>query len=158
MRKELAKLDHPACPPVDWVAVEHLCLALFRKNGAELHSVAAFTLARSQLHGLQGLMQGLGLIAWLVGTWPHGWPASASARVDVLGWLFAQLRSWLRGLQAGLEQIEHGLESLNSELTARLQEPCIALQALREQLGNLVRRLPSTFYCRRNDCAPVLDG
>ena len=41
---ELAKLNHAACPDMDWAGVEQLCLTLFRLNGADLQSVAALGL------------------------------------------------------------------------------------------------------------------
>lgn len=150
LRKALAKLGHPACPPVDWAEIESLCLTLFRKNGVELHGAAAFTLARSQLYGLEGMTQGLALIEGLVGEWQHCWPTSAAARAEILEGLFAQLRSRLRGLQSGpqhlsaLGRLEAGVESLSRQLQARGQGPFPVLQALHAQLGNLARRLQQT--------------
>lgn len=58
LRGELAKLDHPACPDVDWAKVEALCLRLFERNGVELQTAVSFILARSYRTGLAGLTEG----------------------------------------------------------------------------------------------------
>jgi len=60
-------LSHPACPDVDWAKVEQLCLNVFHQNGAELQTVCAYVLARSQLHGVEGMAQGLASLASLTG-------------------------------------------------------------------------------------------
>lgn len=59
LRGELAKLDHPACPDVDWAKVEALCLRLFERNGVELQTAVSFILARSYRTGLAGLTEGV---------------------------------------------------------------------------------------------------
>ncbi|WP_318184172.1 OmpA family protein [Pseudomonas fluorescens] len=147
LHDELAKLSHPACPDVDWLKVEQLCLTLFQKNGAELQTVTSFALARSQRHGLDGLVQGVALIATLVCEWPNVWPTVASVRLDILAWLFAQLQPLLRSLElnAGrlpaLVQLDTELERLSDRLDCQVQVPQVALQALRQQVGSLMQRL-----------------
>jgi type VI secretion system protein VasL len=146
LSEELAKLNHPACPDIDWVKVEQLCLALFSKNGAELQSVAAYTLARSHLHGLEGMTQSVMMIEALVGEWSSLWPAAASERLDCLAWLFAQLQPLLRGLEVHawnlsvLAHLSTGLERLSGQLARQIQEPLLMLEVVRQQLASLIRR------------------
>lgn len=146
LSEELAKLNHPACPDIDWVKVEQLCLALFSKNGAELQSVVAYTLARSHLHGLEGMTQSVMMIEALVGEWSSLWLAVASERLDCLVWLFAQLPPLLRGMEVqawNLSMLDHlstGLERLSGQLARQIQEPLVMLEVLRQQLANLIQR------------------
>jgi type VI secretion system protein VasL len=146
LSEELAKLNHPACPDIDWVKVEQLCLALFSKNGAELQSVAAYTLASSHLHGLEGMTQSVMMIEALVGEWSSLWPAVASERLDCLAWLFAQLQPLLRSMEAqalNLSMLAHlsiGLERLSGQLARQIQEPLVMLEVLRQQLAYLIQR------------------
>lgn len=147
LNHELAKLTHPACPEVDWVKVERLCLALFEKNGAELHTVAYFMLARSHLYGLEGMTQGVAMIEALSYEWPQLWPPIASARVEVLTWLFAQLPPLIRGMKLGAQHVPvllhlaAGLERLDELLMCQIFTSVTTLQTLREQIGNSVHRL-----------------
>lgn len=145
---ELAKLSHPARPDVDWPKVERLCLALFREHGMELQSVTAFALARAHLYGLQGLDEGLSLTCTLLaGDWERLWPPSAAVRLEMLGWLFAQLRLWLRGLplsetdMSDLLQLDEPLKELTQLLQRREQATLASLEALRSQVQGLLRRL-----------------
>lgn len=145
---ELAKLSHPAQPDVDWSRVERLCLALFREHGMELQSVTAFALARAHLYGLQGLGEGLSLICTLLtGDWERLWPPAATVRLEMLGWLFAQLRPWLRGLSLSesdvpdLLQLDEPLKELAQLLQRREQASLVSLEAVRSQVQGLVRRL-----------------
>ncbi|HEF4763001.1 TPA: type VI secretion system ImpA family N-terminal domain-containing protein [Pseudomonas putida] len=145
LREELAKLNHPACPDVDWARVEQLCLALFQKNGADLQSAAAFTLARSQRHGLEGMVQGMALIDALACEWLNVWPPMASLRLDILSWLFARMQALLRSLPMGRHSLP-ALEDLETELLRlqlRLDRPMTlhSLQALRQQIEHLRHRL-----------------
>jgi len=55
VREEISKLLHPARPDVNWRVIEEQCLLLFRHHGADLRSVAWFTIARLQCRGQQGL-------------------------------------------------------------------------------------------------------
>ncbi|EJN27374.1 outer membrane protein/peptidoglycan-associated (lipo)protein [Pseudomonas sp. GM78] len=147
LREELARLSHPACPDVDWATVEQLCLALFQRNGAELQTAAAFALARSQLHGLEGMAQGIALIEALVCEWATLWPAMEPARLEILAWLFARLQSLLRSLELqfwrlpAIAQLSAGLERLHTRLDRQVQHPPGALQTLRQQVDSLLHRL-----------------
>ncbi|RUT37619.1 flagellar motor protein MotB [Pseudomonas sp. PAMC 29040] len=151
LRDELARLSHPACPDVDWARVEQLCLLLFHNNGAELQTLAAFTLARSQRYGLEGMAQGVVLLEALCSEWQALWPPMATVRLDLLGWLFAQLQPLLRcqeitpHLLPALERLDTELERLASRLESLGQVPLVTLQGLRHQVGSLLQRLqPST--------------
>lgn len=145
---ELAKLSHPARPDVDWARVERLCLAQFREHGVELQSAAAFALAQAQRRGLPGLDDGLGLVErLLLGDWERLWPPALSVRREILAWLFAQLRPWLRGLQLSAEEqsellrLDDQLNRLAELLWRHEPAPLPALQALRGQVQVLLRRL-----------------
>lgn len=143
LRKELAKLNHPARPDVDWAKVEQGCLALFEANGGDVQTACFYTLARGQRHGLDGITQGVVLLEALSGEWAHLWPPMQSVRVDLLEWLFEHLQLLLRSL-AITAQNGPALIQLDAQL-ARLQSvlpsPLLALEALRYQVGNLVLRL-----------------
>lgn len=144
---ELAKLNHPACPDVDWAKVEALCLALFQKNGTDLQSVAFFTLARGQRYGLEGMVQGVALIESLGADWRRMWPSRAAECLDILNWLFAHLQSLLRGLEVtrwqltALVHLGQGLERLNEQLNHQAYSPLVTLLALRQQVSCLMQRL-----------------
>lgn len=152
LRDELAKLTHPACPDVDWTKVEQLCLTLFHNNGAELQTAASFALARSQRHGLEGMVQGVTLIEALCSEWPTVWPPMASVRMDILAWLFAQLQPLLRSLDItiqtlpALERLYCELERLAAQLNRQGQVPLVTLQALRHQVSGLMQRLEQSRY------------
>lgn len=148
LRAELGKLNHPACPDVNWEWVEHQCLSLFQVNGVELHCAAAFALARTRLYGLPGLEQGLALISGLLSR--HAgrcWPPGPAARQPLLGWLFAQLQPLVRGLQlmpvdlSLASQIQNDLAQLGLLLERQMLPPMVELTVLRQQLGNVIRRL-----------------
>lgn len=144
---ELGKLDHPACPDMDWARVEELCLRLFEQNGAELQTVATFTLARSHRYGLAGMTEGLALVTTLIAQWPLLWPSPASARLDILAWLFAQLQPQVRALQwsaacpSTLARLHAELEGLEEKLSRLAPGPVVTLQALQAQVANLMQRL-----------------
>lgn len=152
---ELAKLNHPACPDVDWARVEQLCLLLFQLNGADLQSATAFTLACSQRCGLDGMAQGLALIDTLGCEWPNLWPAMESARVEILAWLFLQLQFVLRALQMDarslpeLAQVDTELFRLQLRLNHQVKSPLAALQSLRQLIADLTHRL------QRNSAAGI---
>lgn len=147
LRDELAKMNHPACPDIDWAKVEQLCLTLFHNNGAELQTAASFALARSQRHGLEGMEQGVTLIEALCSEWPTVWPPMASVRLDILSWLFAQWQPLLRSLVItmqtlpALERLDSELERLATQLNRQGQVPLVTLQALRHQVNGLMQRL-----------------
>lgn len=145
---ELAKLNHPAQPDMDWPRVERLCVALFREHGMELQSVTAFALARAYLHGLQGLEEGLGLTRrLLVGDWERLWPLTPAVRMEMLAWLFTQVRPWLRGVSLSdadvpvLLRLEESLKALADLLQQRQQMALAPLEALRIQVQGLLRLL-----------------
>ncbi|WP_017518348.1 OmpA family protein [Pseudomonas nitroreducens] len=146
--RELAKLSHPARPDMDWARVERLCLAQFREHGMELQAVAAFVLARAQLRGPAGLDDGLELLERLLQRdWERLWPPAYSVRLEILGWLLAELRPWLRGLQFSAEdlpellRLDDQLKRLEQLLGRHEAEPLPPLPALRGQLLGLLRRL-----------------
>ena len=147
LRDELAKLSHPACPDVNWVKVEQLCLTLFQSNGADLQTAVAYALARSQRHGLSGMVEGVALIEALSCEWPHLWPPVESMRLESLNGLFAQLQPLLRSLALdtrslpALVHLDTGLSRMNQRLGAQAQVPMVTLQALRQQVDSLLRRL-----------------
>jgi len=147
LRDELAKLNHPACPDIDWAQVEQLCLTLFHNNGADLQTAAAFALARSQRHGVEGMAQGVTLIEALCSEWSTTWPPMAAVRLDILAWLFAQFQPLLRSLALdawamdSLVGLDNELERLVTQLTRQGQAPLITLQALRHQVAGLMHRL-----------------
>ncbi|NIF25149.1 OmpA family protein [Pantoea sp. Tr-811] len=144
---ELAKLDHPACPDVDWVNVERLCLRLFELNGVELQTAVAFVLARSNLTGLPGLAEGVALLSTLTGQWPRLWPQQASARIDLIAWLFAQLHpllrrvDWARASFTALGELTAELGQLDQRLTRLGHGPLAPLQVFRQQLNSLMQRM-----------------
>lgn len=147
LHEELAKLSHPACPDVDWGRVEQLCLALFQHNGADLQSAAAFTLARSQRYGLEGMVQGIAVIDALCCQWSSLWPPMPSVRLEILAWLFVQLQSLLRSMPmdirslSALVHLDCELLRLQHRLDQPTQLPLAALQTLRHQIENLTQRL-----------------
>jgi type VI secretion system protein VasL len=145
---ELAKLNHPAQPDMDWPRVERLCLLLFREHGMELQSVSAFALARAQRRGLAGLDDGLCLLERLLRCdWERLWPPALAVRLEIVAWLFAQLRPWLRGLPlsvedvADLRRLDAQLERLAERLERHEPAPLPTLQALHGQLRGLLKRL-----------------
>jgi type VI secretion system protein VasL len=147
LHEELAKLGHPACPDVDWARVEQLCLALFQHNGADLQSAAAFTLARSQRYGLEGMAQGIALIDTLGCEWSSVWPSMPTVRLEILTWLFVQLQSLLRSMPMdirhlpALVHLETELLHLQHRLDQTMQIPPASLLPLRQQIEYLTQRL-----------------
>ncbi|WP_460123203.1 OmpA family protein [Pseudomonas sp. S2_C03] len=147
---ELAKLNHAACPDMDWAAVEQLCLTLFRLNGADLQSVAALTLARGHRYGLEGIAQGLALLEGVSRAGVGLWPAQPSARQEVLGWLFSQLQLCLRAqpvnvrLLPALGQLDDQLLRLQWQLQEQGLSDSGALQRLRQQIEQLRQRVRSS--------------
>lgn len=144
--KEIARLGHPACPDVDWRTVEQCSVALFASHGADLQSAAAYALARSHLEGLGGLPEGMMLIETLLRDGAEPWPRSVSAQVDILGGLFGQLQTVLRGIEIGpgdlarLGLLSEQLDLLHLRLFARSLGPISTLEGLRQQLAQLASR------------------
>ncbi|AYF86247.1 MULTISPECIES: OmpA family protein [unclassified Pseudomonas] len=148
LHEELSKLAQPASPEVNWEWVEYQCLSLFKENGAELQSAAAFLLARMHLHGLSGMEQALALVvALLAHGEPVPWPPSSSARAQILAWLCVHLQSVVRRSELSTSdlllarRINAGLTQI-SELLGRKNQPSVsALEELRQQFEKLIRRL-----------------
>jgi type VI secretion system protein VasL len=147
LRGELAKLGHSACPDVDWQKVEQWCLVLLQLNGAELQTVSFYALARGQRHGLDGMVEGMRLLKTLCDQWSSLWPTSVPVRLDMLGWLFAQLQTLLRSLALAtnnlraLLELDNALTGLSDRLTCQASGPLTTLQALRLQVSHLIQRL-----------------
>ncbi|MFL6967661.1 OmpA family protein [Pseudomonas alvandae] len=161
LRGELAKLGHSACPDVDWQKVEQLCLVLLQLNGAELQTVCFYALARGQRHGLDGMVEGMRLLKTLCGQWSSLWPASVPVRLDMLGWLFAQLQTLLRSwalstnnLRALLE-LDNALTDLSERLPCQAPVPLTTLQALRLQVTHLIQRLERSDFGTETALLPV---
>lgn len=161
LREELAKLNHPACPDVDWAKVEQSCLALFQHNGADLQTACFYTLARGQRHGLEGITQGVVLLEALSREWARLWPPMASVRLDLLGWLFDQLQLLMRSMAMtahsvpALAQLDTELARLHARLLPQGANPLLTLQALRLQVGSLIRRLEQSYASGERVLAPV---
>ncbi|WP_339481980.1 MULTISPECIES: OmpA family protein [unclassified Pseudomonas] len=161
LRDELAKLGHPACPDVDWQKVEQLCLVLLQLNGVELQTVSFYALARSQRHGLDGMVQGVRLLKTLSGQWSSLWPSSVSVRLDILGWLFAQLHTLLRSLALTacnlrtLLELDHALTCLNERLVSHTSMPLMTLQALQQQVKSLIQRLERIDFGAETALLPI---
>ncbi|MHC6225430.1 OmpA family protein [Pseudomonas sp. X10] len=159
LRDELSKLNHPACPDVDWPKAEQLCLVLFHKNGADLQTAAAFTLARSQCHGFAGMAQGVALIQALVCQWPSLWPRAQGVRLEIMVWLFEHLVPLVRRLGAGAQSLstlallDSDLARLDAQLQRWSEEAPVALQVLRQQLAILIQRAQPPQFCA--DAAPL---
>lgn len=154
LREALAKLNHPACPEVDWPRVEQLCLTLFELNGADLQTACAYALARGQRYGLTGMVQGLAVLELLVGEWSRVWPPRVSTRLETLAWLFTQWQPLLRALAPErvsapmLVHLDCALERLHEQLVRQSHAPQPTLHALRQQVAGLLQRL------QRNSPAP----
>jgi type VI secretion system protein VasL len=148
---ELAKLNHPACPDVDWAKVEGLSLRLFELNGVELQTAVAFVLARSYRTGLAGLTEGLALLSTLTDEWPRLWPVQASARIDLIAWLFSQLHplvrmvEWGRSSSAALSELVVELNRLEHRLESLGHAPLVSLQVFRNQIVSLLQRISGSM-------------
>ncbi|MFF7065862.1 OmpA family protein [Pseudomonas sp. NPDC008258] len=146
LRQELVKLNHPACPDVDWGRVENVCLRLFELNGAELQTAVALVMARSYRHGLAGMSEGLALIAALLDQWQGLWPAQVSARLDLLSELFARLQPILRVAQwspanlSALKYLAIELGRLEHQLISLVPVPLATLHALRSHVEHVLQQ------------------
>lgn len=174
---ELAKLNHPACPEVDWAQVERLCLTLFRENGADLQTAAFYVLACGHRFGLSGLAQSLMLIESMIRRWSDVWPHQSVSRLAILDGLFAQLPALLRRLEIGavdvpaLTDLHIVLDQLNRHLLCRVGTSPSALGALcrhvarinaqvepeqRPRVGNLLLASPQSEARRYTESMTVL--
>ncbi|MDR0277384.1 MAG: type VI secretion system ImpA family N-terminal domain-containing protein [Paucimonas sp.] len=127
LRDELLKLDHPACPDVDWERVEQLCMALFESNGVDLQSLVVFVLARGHRQGLDGVVQGLAVLERSLAQWPTLWPSVETTRLEIFDWLFRRLLLLLRSLS----------------LPASAVPMVVRLQVQLENTHDLLQRHPS---------------
>ncbi len=66
LRAEMNKLSHPARPDINWPYAEQLARSLLEHHGADLQTVAWYTLARARLGGLAGIHEGLSLMESLL--------------------------------------------------------------------------------------------
>ncbi|SQC93473.1 Uncharacterized protein conserved in bacteria [Cedecea neteri] len=118
LRDELAKLNHPARPDVNWTLVEQLSLSLFRQNGVELQTLCWYTLARTRLAGMAGLNEGLAIMEVLLSRqWGIMWPQPVHARMEIMVGFSHRLQSTLRTLTlnyADLPLVYQAEEHLNA--------------------------------------------
>lgn len=149
LKNELAKLAHPACPDVDWQRVERLCLVVFTRTGADLQTICAYVLARSHLYGLEGVLEGVGVLERFLGHWSRLWPQAVATRRDLLSWLFAQLLSFIRGAGVGvsnvvhLVELERQLERIHEVVLLKTDAPLVALEMLIQHLACSVNLVDS---------------
>ncbi len=66
LRAEMNKLSHPARPDINWPYAEQLARGLLEHHGADLQTVAWYTLARARLGGVAGINEGLTLMESLL--------------------------------------------------------------------------------------------
>ena len=127
LRDELAKLNHPARPDVNWQQVEQLSQSLFSQNGVELQTLSWYTLARTHLAGMAGLNEGLAILEKLLTHhWGTIWPQPVHARMEILAGFSKRLQSILRTFifhYADLPQIYQAEQHLNvlSDMLQRLE-------------------------------------
>lgn len=144
---EMARLGHPACPDVDWRTVEQCCLALFNSNGADLQTAAAYALARGHLAGLEGMSEGVEVIATLLRAGSKPWPRGVSARAEILSGLFSQWQVVLREMQidasdlAGLNLLNVQLEQWRHALRGQIPVPIRTLDGLCQRVAQLASRI-----------------
>jgi len=156
LRDELSKLTHPARPDVDWQQVERLCLNLFSQNGVELQTAAWYTLARTQLAGLDGLCEGLAVLdALLSHQWGSLWPQAVHARMEILASLSQRLQQAMRTLSftcidlGKLYQAEQHLSGMGDVLQRLELKHISQLDILRGQLHNAAIRLENSNGTRQ---------
>lgn len=143
---ELGKLRHPARPDVDWEEVERLSKSILNANGADLQTVAFYTLARSHLFGLDGFLEAVTMVKALTGEWWAVWPTTDQARIDVLNWLFSQLQSLLRSMEFQswskpvLAYLGDEIDNLSQLLAGHARVRLPALEGLRQQVAHAIRR------------------
>lgn len=92
VRAELAKLDAPTAPPVDWAAVRVAAEAILRGRSKDLYIAAALARALHVEQGIAGLSLGLALIGRLTTEFGGAlFPSRARARASALHWLSSQV-------------------------------------------------------------------
>ncbi|MEE1925806.1 type VI secretion system ImpA family N-terminal domain-containing protein [Pseudomonas sp. 148P] len=145
--RELERLSHPACPDVDWLRVESLCLVVFKENGVDLQSTVAFTLAQGNLRGVEGLVQGFALLEGLAGQWPDIWPTTDATRLEILDWLYRQVLVLLRGLGglatgvASLQQLQTQVHRVQGLLLGHVDQLPATWPSLQQYIAALLQQL-----------------
>ena len=163
LRDELAKLNHPARPDVDWQRVEQLSLSLFRHNGVELQTACWYTLARTHLAAMAGLNEGLAILDVLIARqWGKMWPQPVHARMEILAGFSQRLQKLMRTLAlhyADLPLIYQAEKHLNvlCEALQRLELRHISqLQGLCTFMQNAAARLENTDGSETEEAAVSL--
>ncbi len=163
LRDELAKLNHPARPDVDWQRVEQLSLSLFRHNGVELQTACWYTLARTHLAAMAGLNEGLAILDVLITRqWGNMWPQPVHARMEILAGFSQRLQKLMRTLAlhyADLPLIYQAEKHLNvlCEALQRLELRHISqLQGLCTFMQNAAARLENTDGSETEEAAVSL--
>ena len=157
LRAEMNKLSHPARPDINWPYAEQLARSLLEHHGADLQTVAWYTLARARLGGLAGIHEGLSLMESLLAHQGKNlWPQALPARTEIFRTLSKRLRQVLRTLSlapADLEslgQAERSLQSFDAVLQRLEIAPENSLSDLRALLHSTVSRFENL------DPAPAL--
>ncbi|MTD41291.1 hypothetical protein GIX45_22280 [Erwinia sp. CPCC 100877] len=163
LRDELAKLNHPARPDVDWHRVEQLSLSLFRQNGVELQTTSWYTLARTHHAGMVGLNEGLAILDMLLShQWEKMWPQPVHARMEILAGFSQRLQKLIRTLtlhHADLPlvyQAEGHLNTLCDVLRDREIKQISPLQGLCAFMHNAAARLENSDGSGEEDAAVTL--
>ncbi|MEI9747744.1 VasL domain-containing protein [Moellerella wisconsensis] len=150
LKEELNKRFHPARPDIDWARAHGLCLSLFNQNGADLQTVAWFTLIRQHQAGINGLNEGLSLLERLISQhWQALWPLQTHARIEILSALSQQLISGLRGNTPVysdlpyLYQAESILDKISQQLQLLELKHLSNLERLHNLLVSQIRNLES---------------
>ncbi|WP_159868298.1 MULTISPECIES: VasL domain-containing protein [unclassified Raoultella] len=148
LRDEMSKQTHPARPDIRWERVEKLSLALFDKNGIELQTGAWYTLARSHLARVEGMNEGLKLVATMLSRqWVQYWPRASHPRAEILSGLFQRLQKVFRTFTLSHEdyhellQLESTLDSLSSILARQELLQISQIEPLVQQVCSAVTRV-----------------
>ncbi|WP_281080737.1 VasL domain-containing protein [Klebsiella quasivariicola] len=157
LRAEMNKLSHPARPDINWPYAEQLARALLEHHGADLQTVAWYTLARARLGGLAGINEGLSLMETLLAHQGKNlWPQAVPARTEILRTLSKRLRQVIRTLSLtpddleSLGQAERLLQTFEAVLLRLEIAPENQLSDLRALLHTAATRFDSL------DSAPAL--
>ena len=157
LRAEMNKLSHPARPDINWPYAEQLARGLLEHHGADLQTVAWYTLARARLGGVAGINEGLTLMeSLLVRQGKNLWPQALPARTEIFRTLRKRLRQVIRTLNLtpedveSLEQAERSLQSFDAVLQRLEIAPENQLSDLRALLHSTATRFESL------DPAPAL--
>ncbi|EOS92951.1 type VI secretion system ImpA family N-terminal domain-containing protein [Erwinia tracheiphila] len=151
LRHETGKKSRSDDKNVDWQRVEELSIALFRRNGMDLQSVAWYSMARAWRAGLAGLCEGLEIItAMLKYQWPTLWPHPLPARLAIITWLSNSIQQFMRTLtlnQTDLPLVLRLRSALDEsvELLEKLAQRHLSqLDWLNIQVSDLIRGLLPT--------------